>query len=133
MHFRAPFDARSGGGRPTLHAAVRSEGERRPPRLRYCREKRVVLLGERVRNRSRRRALLAGGSTSLQLSRMASMAVFAILAACGDEPTNPNDPVPVASLSIGSLPDSLLTRQTLTLEIEAFDRQGNKLNDRPVV
>jgi alpha-tubulin suppressor-like RCC1 family protein len=55
----------------------------------------------------------------------------AMLAACGDDSTG-LDLTPVASLEIATIPDTLLTRQTLKLEIETFDAEGSLLPDRPV-
>ena len=60
-------------------------------------------------------------------------AAVATLASCGDESTGPDDLAPVASLAIAPIPDTLLTRQRLRLAVEAFDRQGSLLSDRPVV
>ena len=59
--------------------------------------------------------------------------VVAMLAACGGESTGPDDLKPIASLAITAIPDTLLTRQSLKLEVKAFDRQGVPLPDRPVV
>jgi hypothetical protein len=56
----------------------------------------------------------------------------AMLAACGDESTGPGDLTPVASLQITAIPDTLLTRQSLKLEVNALDPQGSVLPDRPV-
>ena len=64
---------------------------------------------------------------------VAGAAIVATLAACGDESTGPDDLAPVASLAIAPIPDTLLTRQSLRLAVETFDRQGSPLPDRPVV
>ena len=56
----------------------------------------------------------------------------AMLSACGGEPTGPGDLTPVASITITSIPDTLLTRQMLKLEAKALDHQGSVLPDRPL-
>jgi alpha-tubulin suppressor-like RCC1 family protein len=58
--------------------------------------------------------------------------VVATVAACGDDSTGPGILVPVASIAISSIPDPLLTRQTLRLEAATLDARGTALPDRPV-
>ena len=67
------------------------------------------------------------------MHRFVVAAAAVTLASCGDQPTGPDDLAPIASLAIASVPDTLLTRQSLRLAVEAFDRQGSLLPDRPVV
>ena len=57
----------------------------------------------------------------------------AMLAACGDDSTGPGRLIPVASVAIGPIPDTVLLRQTLELEVATLDRQGSPLRDRPVM
>lgn len=56
----------------------------------------------------------------------------ATLASCGGESTGLDDLTPVASLTITPISDTLLTRQSLKLELRAFDSEGSLLSDRPV-
>ncbi len=70
----------------------------------------------------------------LRRTLLAAVAMTAILSGCGDDTPSepPPSPLPVATVSIATVPDYITVGESLTLVAEVKAADGTPLNDRPV-